>query len=52
MREEKIRMPNKRLYKNFDIFLLLITLALSAYGLLIIYSATGGVMDLEDPLLL
>lgn len=43
-------LPNRRLYKNFDIYLFLVTLALSIYGLLVIYSATR-VMGLEDPFL-
>lgn len=41
-------MTDRRLLRNFDYLLLLLALALSVFGLVIIFSATRG-MDLPDP---
>ncbi len=44
----EVIMINRRLLKNFDFFLLFLTLVLSAYGLVIILSATRA-MDIPTP---
>ena len=41
-------MINSKLFRNFDVVLFILALALAAYGLVVIYSATH-VMDLADP---